>query len=131
MEERPGSIKPRIPREDSILYELHVRGFTVDPSSGVRHPGTFAGLVEKIPYLNALGVTAVELLPIDEFDENDCPFVNPMTGERLRNFWGYNTIAYAAPKAAYSSNPERSAPWDEFRRMVKAFHDAGIEAILD
>ncbi len=122
---------PLTPREDSILYELHVRGFTVDPSSGVRHPGTFAGLIEKIPYLRELGVTAVELLPIDEFDENDCPFVNPLTGERLRNFWGYNTIAYAAPKAAYSSNPERSAPWHEFRSLVNAFHDAGIEVVLD
>ncbi|MGE5754951.1 MAG: alpha-amylase family glycosyl hydrolase, partial [Planctomycetaceae bacterium] len=122
---------PHTPREDTILYELHVRGYTVDPSSGVRHPGTFDGLVEKIPYLKALGVTAVELLPIDEFDENDCPFVNPLTGEKLRNFWGYNTIAFAAPKAAYASNPEHSAPWEEFRRMVKAFHAAGIEVVLD
>ena len=105
-------VNPCTPREDTVIYELHVRGFTIDPSSGVRHPGTFAGLMEKIPYLKALGVTAVELLPIDEFDENDCPFVNPHTGERLRNFWGYNTIAYAAPKAAYASNPEEhSAPW--------------------
>ena len=123
--------QPLTPREDTILYELHVRGFTFDPSSGVARPGTFAGLIEKIPYLKALGVTAVELLPIDEFDENDCPFVNPFTGERLRNFWGYNTIAYAAPKAAYSSNPEGSAPWEEFRRVVKAFHEAGIEIVLD
>ena len=123
----PDDTNPCIPREDTIIYELHVRGFTVDPSSGVRHPGTFAGLIEKIPYLKDLGVTAVELLPIDEFDENDCPFVNPLTGERLRNFWGYNTIAFAAPKAAYASNPERSAPWEEFRGMVRAFHAAGIE----
>ncbi len=122
---------PHIPREDSILYELHVRGFTASASSGVRHPGTFAGLIEKIGHLKSLGVTAVELLPIDEFDEMDCPFVNPLTGERLRNFWGYNTIAYAAPKASYASNPEGSAPWDEFRRMVKAFHAKGIEVILD
>ena len=123
---------PCTPREDTIFYELHVRGYTIDSSSGVRHPGTFAGLIEKIPYLKALGVTAVELLPIDEFDENDCPFVNPLTGERLRNFWGYNTIAFAAPKAAYASSPaEHSAPWEEFRQMVKAFHDAGIEVILD
>ena len=131
MVDDPDDINPCIPREDSIIYELHVRGFTVDPSSGVRHPGTYAGLIEKIPYLKELGVTAVELLPIDEFDENDCPFVNPLTGERLKNFWGYNTIAYGAPKAAYASNPERSAPWEEFRRMVRAFHAAGIEVILD
>ena len=130
--ESPDDFNSRcIPREDTILYELHVRGFTVDPSSGVRHPGTYAGLIEKIPYLKELGVTAVELLPIDEFDENDCPFVNPLTGEQLRNFWGYNTIAFGAPKAAYASNPERTAPWEEFRGMVQAFHDAGIEVILD
>jgi isoamylase len=126
MVDDPDDVNPCIPREDSILYELHVRGFTFDPSARVRHPGTFAGLIEKIPYLRALGVTAVELLPIDEFDENDCPFVNPLTGERLKNYWGYNTIAYGAPKAAYASNPERSAPWEEFRRMVRAFHAAGI-----
>jgi glycogen operon protein len=124
-------INPNTPREDSILYELHVRGFTVDPSSGVRHPGTYAGLIEKIPYLKDLGVTAVELLPIDEFDENDCPFTNPYTGEKLRNLWGYNTISYAAPKAAYATNPEGSAPWEEFRFMVDRFHEAGIEVILD
>src|SRR5262249_17336903 len=75
------------PLEDTVIYEMHVRGFTVHPSSLVAKPGTFAGLVEKIPYLQALGVTAVELLPIHEFDENDCPFTNPLTGEKLRNFW--------------------------------------------
>ena len=123
--------RPGTPREDSIIYELHVRGYTIAPSSGVQNPGTFAGLIDKIPYLKELGITAVELMPIDEFDENDCPFVNPTTGEHLRNFWGYNTIAFAAPKAAYSSNPERSAPWEEFQCMVRAFHDAGIEVILD
>ncbi|HMF11025.1 MAG TPA: glycogen debranching enzyme, partial [Gemmataceae bacterium] len=82
--------------EDSIVYELHVRGFTCHRSSGVKNPGTFAGLVEKIPYLKDLGVTAVELLPIHEFDECDCTFKNPLTGEQLRNFWGYNSIAFAA-----------------------------------
>ena len=70
-------------------------------------PGTYRGLVEKIDYLKELGITAVELLPVDEFDENDCPFVNPLTGEKLRNFWGYNPIAFCAPKAAYAHNPER------------------------
>ena len=127
----PDDIHLRIPREDTILYELHVRGFTRDRSSGVAHPGTFRGLIEKIPYLKALGITAVELLPIDEFDENDCPYVNPLTGERLKNYWGYNTIAFAAPKAAYAIDPEGSGPWEGFRVMVKAFHEAGIEVILD
>jgi glycogen operon protein len=122
---------PRTSRADTVLYELHVRGFTIDPSSGVDRPGTFAGLVEKIPYLKELGVTAVELLPIDEFDENDCPFVSPLTGEKLRNLWGYNTIAYAAPKAAYATNPEGSAPLQEAQRMVRSFHAAGLEVILD
>jgi isoamylase len=129
--EGPGGEYPLIPREDTIIYELHVRGYTVHPSSHVRHPGTFLGLVEKIAYLKELGVNAIELLPIDEFDENDCPFVNPFTGEKLRNFWGYNSISFAAPKAAYGSNPERTAPWEEFRRMVKTFHGAGIEVVLD
>ncbi len=97
----------------------------------MQHRGTYAGLAEKIDYLKSLGITAIELLPVDEFDENDCPFVNPLTGERLRNFWGYNPIAFCAPKAAYANNPERSGPWDEFRTMVDAFHDAGIEVYLD
>ena len=91
------------PLEDTIIYELHVRGFTWHPSALAAAPGTFAGLVEKIPYLQSLGVTAVELLPIHEFDENDCPFSNPLTGEKLRNLWGYNSIAFAAPKSACAS----------------------------
>src|SRR5262249_31399967 len=91
------------PLEDTIVYELHVRRFTCHPSSLAARPGAFAGLAEKIPYLRDLGVTAVELLPIHEFDECDCPFINPFTGERLRNFWGYNSIAFAAPKASYAS----------------------------
>lgn len=122
---------PITPAEDSIIYELHVRGFTCDKSSGVRHPGTFAGLVEKIPYLKWLGVTAVELLPIHEFDECDCNFTNPETGEKLVNFWGYNSIAFAAPKAAYAATADRHGQIHEFRDMVKAFHQAGIEVILD
>lgn len=119
------------PLEDSIIYELHVRGFTCHPSSGVARPGTFAGLIEKIPYLKQLGVTAVELLPVHEFDENDCPFTNPETGERLRNFWGYNSIAFAAPKAAYAASSHEFGQVNEFRDMVRAFHEAGMEVILD
>jgi isoamylase len=119
------------PLEDSIIYELHVRGFTCDGSSLTAHPGTFAGLTEKIPYLQALGITAVELLPIHEFDECDCPFINPVTGERLRNFWGYNSIAFAAPKAAYAATGADHGQLTEFREMVRAFHAAGIEVYLD
>jgi glycogen operon protein len=122
---------PLTPLEDSIIYELHVRGFTCHPSAGVSRPGTFAGLVEKIPYLKWLGVTAVELLPIHEFDENDCFFSNPQTGESLRNFWGYNSIAFAAPKAAYASSAKEYGQIAEFRDMVRAFHTAGIEVYLD
>jgi glycogen operon protein len=122
---------PLTPLEDSILYELHVRGFTCHPSSGVANPGTFAGLAEKIPYLKGLGVTAVELLPIHEFDECDCPFTNPDTGEKLLNFWGYNSIAFAAPKAAYAQSGPEHGQVREFRDMVQAFHRAGIEVILD
>jgi glycogen operon protein len=127
----PGHRPPRVAREDSILYELHVRGFTVHPSSGVEHPGTYLGLAEKLDHLEDLGVTAVELLPIDEFDENDCPFTNPITGQRLRNFWGYNTIAFGAPKAAFATNPDGVEPWNELRAMVQAFHERGLEVVLD
>jgi glycogen operon protein len=122
---------PLTPLEDSVIYELHVRGFTCHPSAAVARPGTFAGLVEKIPYLQQLGVTAVELLPIHEFDESDCPFRNPFTGERLRNFWGYNSIAFAAPKAAYASSGPEYGQVAEFREMVRAFHQAGLEVFLD
>ena len=122
-------VNPRTPLEDTIIYELHVRGFTI--KADVRHPGTFRGLAEKIDYLKDLGVTAVELLPIDEFDEDDCRFVNPFTGERLRNYWGYNPIAFGAPKAGYSSNPERAAPLHELVEVVEQFHAEGLEIYLD
>jgi glycogen operon protein len=124
-------VPPLIPLEDSIIYELHVRGFTCHPSSGAAYPGTFRGLVEKIPHLQRLGITAVELLPVHEFDENDCPFTNPLTGEPLRNFWGYNSIAFAAPKAAYALSGPQHGQVNEFRDMIRAFHTAGIEVILD
>lgn len=122
---------PRTPVEDSILYELHVRGFTCGPNSLVAHPGTFDGLMEKIPYLKSLGVTAVELLPIHEFDECECPFFDPYTGAKLRNFWGYNSIAFGALKAAYAASAKEHDQVNEFRRMVRAFHEAGMEVILD
>ena len=81
--------------------------------------------------MKALGITAVELLPVHEFDEDDCPFTNPQTGEQLRNFWGYNSIAFAAPKAAYAARRPEHGQVTEFREMVRAFHAAGIEVILD
>jgi glycogen operon protein len=116
---------------DSVIYEVHVRGFTRDPSSSVAAPGTFCGLVEKIPYLQQLGVTAVELLPVTEFDEADNYRKNPLTGEPLHNFWGYHPLAWFAPKAAYAAEPGAGSQVREFKAMVKAMHDAGIEVILD
>lgn len=118
-----------IPLKDSIIYELHVRGFTRDSSSQVHHPGTFRGIIEKIPYLKRLGITAVELMPVTEFNENEPTFINPFTGERLKNFWGYSPLSFFAPKSSYSS--DLKAPLNEFRDMVKALHRAGIEVILD
>jgi glycogen operon protein len=118
-----------IPLKDTVIYEMHVRGFTVHPSSGVQRPGTFAGVIEKIPYLKELGVTAVELMPISEFNENETVFTNPFTGERLKNFWGYSPLSFFAPKSGYCSNITRQV--NEFRDMVKALHRAGIEVFLD
>ncbi len=124
-------IPPLTPLEDSIVYEVHVRGFTCHPSSKVEHPGTFSGLIEKIPHLKWLGVTAVELMPVFEWDECDCPFTNPHTGEKLVNFWGYNPVAFAATKAAFAASAKTHEQNNEFREMVKAMHAAGIEVILD
>lgn len=116
---------------DSIIYELHVRGFTRHVSSNVQNPGTFAGLIEKIPYLKELGVTAIELLPINEFQETDTNRVNPLTGARLLNFWGYHSLSFFAPKASYASDSRNGGQVKEFKTMVKAMHEAGIEVILD
>jgi glycogen operon protein len=116
-----------IPLHESLIYELHVRGYTRHPSSGVAAPGTFLALTEKIPHLQRLGVTAVELMPVHEFDETYNRYRNPVTGERLKNFWGYDPLAFLAPKRSYASGN----PVTEFKQMVKAFHAAGIEVILD
>ncbi|MDY0389658.1 MAG: glycogen debranching protein GlgX [Desulfobulbus oligotrophicus] len=118
-----------IPLQDTIIYELHVRGFTFHPTAKVRHPGTYKGIIEKIPYLQQLGITAVELMPVTEFDENETTFINPETKKRLKNFWGYSPLSFFAPKSSYSS--DLHAPLNEFRDMVKALHSAGIEVILD
>jgi len=120
-----------IPLVDSVIYEMHVRGFTRHTSSGVAHPGTFAGLIEKIPYLRSLGITAVELLPVNEFEEGDTNRVNPFTGEPLLNFWGYQPTAFYAPNTAYSSQRADGEQVREFKQMVKSFHEARIEVILD
>ena len=118
---------PRIPYASTVIYEMHVGGFTRHPSSGIaaEKRGTYAGLIEKIPYLQELGVTAVELLPVQYFDAQDVP------QKSLENYWGYNTIGFFAPHNAYSSNHNPLGSVDEFRDMVKALHKAGIEVILD
>ncbi|MBU0676299.1 MAG: glycogen debranching protein GlgX [Proteobacteria bacterium] len=120
-----------IPLKDSVIYELHVRGFTRHSTSGVEYPGTYQGIVEKIPYLKDLGITAVELLPITEFNENELITRNPRTKVRLKNLWGYSPLAFFAPKAAYAVNGRNGNQVNEFKAMVKALHQAGIEVILD
>ena len=120
-----------IPLQDSIIYEMHVRGFSRHDSSKVKHPGTYAGIAEKIPYLRELGITAVELMPVTEFDENENVRIDPRTGERLKNFWGYSPLAFFAPKAAYAVKGRNGNQVREFKEMVKALHKAGIEVILD
>jgi len=118
-----------IPLAETIIYELHVRGFTRHHSSEVSCPGTYAGLREKIPYLKALGITAVELMPVTEFDENDNVFKDPETGKVLKNFWGYNPVSFFALKSGYAAKPADHI--NEFKAMVLALHQAGIEVILD
>lgn len=121
----------KIPLERSIIYEMHVRGFTASPTSQVKYPGTYRGVIEKIPYLQSLGISAVELLPVMEFDRYENANINPRTGSRLKNYWGYSTFGFFAPKMKYSSDPAPGAAVREFKDMVKAFHNAGIEVILD
>ena len=122
---------PKHSASDTVIYETHVRGFTIHLSSGVAHPGTFAGLIEMIPYLKDLGVTAIELMPVLEFNENESELLNPVSGEKLKDYWGYNPVAFFAPKQSYSFEGSKRLQTVEFREMVKAFHRAGIEVILD
>jgi glycogen operon protein len=121
-----GDAHPRRPSSRTIIYEMHVCGFTRHPNSGLPKEirGTYAGVIEKIPYLQDLGITAVELLPVFQFDDQDCP-------PGLRNYWGYAPVSFFAPHSAYSSRRDPTGPIDEFRDMVKALHRAGIEVILD
>ena len=126
-----GDQPPRHPWSKTVIYEMHLRGFTIHPKSGVEHPGTYRGLMKKIPYLKTLGVTAVELMPVQEFNENSVTRRNPQTGQLLKNYWGYDSVAYFAPKASYSSSGGLGKQKQEFKEMVRAFHKAGIEVILD
>ena len=119
------------PLNESIIYEMHVGGFTRSPSSGSKYPGTFRGVIEKIPYLQQLGITAVELMPVFAFDETVLDRKNPETGEQLEDYWGYNPLSFFAPHPAYCVSPREGTHIRDFRDMVKALHNAGIEVILD
>lgn len=112
--------------DKSIIYEVHLKGFTAHPSSGVKNPGTYLGFIEKIPYLKELGITAVELLPIQEFYCEDF-----LLNKRLTNYWGYNTIGFFAPESSYSTNSSLGAQVKEFKTLVRQLHKAGIEVIMD
>ncbi|MDE1921478.1 MAG: glycogen debranching protein GlgX [Candidatus Omnitrophica bacterium] len=123
-----GDCAPRHPWGQTVIYETHVRGFTVHPSSGVKCPGTYRGLIEKVPYLKELGVTTVELLPVHEFNEAQ---VTSSLGKSLKNYWGYDPIVFLAPKASYSSLAQRGGQIREFKEMILSLHQAGIEVVLD
>ncbi len=123
-----------LPLRHSVIYETHVRGLTLHPNSkalGVQHPGTFRGVGEMVPYLKELGITAVELLPVQEFDEYEVQRINPMTGKKLDNYWGYSTMSFFSPKGSYSSTGAQGQQVVEFKEMVRELHQAGIEVILD
>ncbi|MGD0230416.1 MAG: glycogen debranching protein GlgX [Syntrophorhabdales bacterium] len=122
---------PKTSWSETIIYETHARGLTIHPSSGVREPGTFRGIIEKIPYFKELGITAVELLPIQDFNEREIDRVNPLTREALTNYWGYSTASFFAPKSTYAGDVPEGSQVAEFKRLVMELHKAGIEVILD
>ena len=120
---------PLIPMEDLVIYEMHVRGYTKHESSGVSCPGTFSGIMEKIPYLKELGVNAVELMPVFEFDEmKDCREVD---GKQLLDYWGYNTVSFFAPNTSYAGSVEYNREGNELKNLIKTLHENGIECFLD
>jgi glycogen operon protein len=126
-----GDRPPNYPLRHCVIYETHVKGLTMHPSADVEHPGSFLGVAETIPYLKDLGVTSLELLPVQEFDYLENARLDPVTGARLRNYWGYSTIAFFAPKASYSASGTVGEQVAEFKEMVRRLHEAGIEVILD
>lgn len=126
-----GDTKPGREFTDLVIYEMHVRGFTQHPSSHAKQPGTYLGLIEKIPYLKQLGINAVELLPVFDFDEADNLNKNPKTKQPLVNYWGYAPLSFFAPMQRYASSDDPVEALSEFKEMVKALHKAGIEVILD
>jgi glycogen operon protein len=126
-----GDVPLNYPLRFSVLYETHVRGLTVNPNSGVAHPGTYRGIIEKIPFFKELGITSLELLPIQEFNEREHPGLNPRTGKPLVNYWGYSTVAFFAPKGSYAVDTSPGGQVREFKEMVRELHKAGLEVILD
>ncbi|SDB19247.1 glycogen operon protein [Ruminococcaceae bacterium FB2012] len=124
-----GDTPLEIPQNELVIYEMHVRGFTRHPSSGVKHPGTFAGMIKKIPYLKELGINCVELMPIFEFDEFDNP--RQYEGNRLYNYWGYSPVGFFAPKAGYAASARLGLEADELKNLIANLHRNGIEVILD
>ena len=120
---------PELPLRDLIIYEMHVRGFTRSSTSGVAHPGTFAGILEKLPHLLALGINAVELMPVFEFNELEDARV--IDGKTLYNYWGYNTVSFFSPNTSYSSENEYNREGNELKQMIRVLHEHGIEVILD
>jgi glycogen operon protein len=120
-----------LPLRHCVIYETHVRGLTKHPSAKAKHPGSYLGVIEKIPYFKKLGITSLELLPVQEFDEFENQLVNPATGARLAQYWGYSTLAFFAPKGLYASGGALGQQVSEFKTMVRELHKAGIELILD
>ncbi len=119
------------PAEDLIIYEMHVRSFTQHPSSGVQHPGTYAGIIEKIDYLKELGINAIELMPIFDFDEFENSRKIPDSDDLLVNYWGYSTVGFFAPKAGFAAEGRAGGEINEFKNLVRVMHENGIEVILD
>lgn len=129
--ESENCLKPNIPMKDLIIYEMHVRGFTIDPTSQTKNPGTFLGIIEKIPHLLDLGINAVEFMPIHEFDKWEYEGYNPFNNERLCNYWGYSPLNYFSLNRLYATNLDPDAPLHEFKTVVKELHRHGIEVIID
>ena len=126
-----GDVPLNYPLRFSVLYETHVKGLTANPNSKVKHPGTYLGVIEKIPYFKELGITSLEFLPIHEYNEDEYPRRNTRTGEPLTNYWGYSTVAFFAPKESYAADHSPGGQVKDFKLMVRELHKAGIEVILD
>lgn len=122
---------PRIPLKDTIIYETHVRSLSCHPSAASRHPGSFLAIIDLIPYFKSLGVTTLELLPVQDFNEDENFRSDPLTGNKLKQYWGYSTLAFFAPNSWYATDHQGSTAVREFKEMVKALHAAGMEIILD